>query len=159
MSSADSGNTWSGAVQVNPTVAADKHHVLPSLAIDNDANDVHVGYYTQHNNESLDVDLANSHDRGASFPSDRAVRLTSTSMYLPPTNVTLTASTSTNYDRLIQPCYALGEYMSVKSANGAVHVLWGDTRNSVTQPVNALDPISGQTHPQEDVFYQKAKAQ
>lgn len=27
------------------------------------------------------------------------------------------------------------------------------------QPVNSLDPISGQTHPQEDVFFQKVKAQ
>jgi len=25
--------------------------------------------------------------------------------------------------------------------------------------VNALDPISGQTHPQEDVFFQKVKVQ
>jgi hypothetical protein len=159
MSSANGGNTWSGAVQVNPTVATDKHHVLPALSIDNDPNDVHVAYYTQHADESLDVDLANSHDRGASFPSDRAVRLTSTSMNLPPTNSILTATTSTNYDRTIAACYALGEYLSVKSANGAVHVLWGDTRNSVTQPVNPLDPISGQTHAQEDVFYQKVKAQ
>jgi hypothetical protein len=108
--------------------------VLPSLAIDNDPNDVHVAYYTQHTDGSLDVDLANSHDRGASFPSNRTVRLTSSPMNLPPTNSTLTPATSTNYDRTIAPCYALGEYLSVSVANGAVHVLWGDTRNSVTQP-------------------------
>jgi hypothetical protein len=159
MTSADGGNTWSGAVQVNPTVASNKHHVLPALATDNDGNDVHVAYYTQHNDESLDVDLANSRDRGASFPSDRAIRLTSASMNLPPTNSILTATTSTNYDRTIVPCYALGEYLGVRSANGAVHVLWGDMRNSVTQPVNPLDPISGLTHAQTDAFYQKVKAQ
>jgi hypothetical protein len=32
-------------------------------------------------------------------------------------------------------------------------------RNLITEPVNALDPISGQTHSQEDVFFQKVKAQ
>jgi hypothetical protein len=32
-------------------------------------------------------------------------------------------------------------------------------RNTLTEPTNALDPISGQTHPQEDVFFQKVKAQ
>ena len=32
-------------------------------------------------------------------------------------------------------------------------------RNLLTEPVNALDPISGQTHPEEDVFFQKVKAQ
>jgi hypothetical protein len=38
-----------------------------------------------------------------------------------------------------------------------VYVLWGDSRNSLTEPINALDPISGQTHPQEDVFFQAVK--
>ena len=53
----------------------------------------------------------------------------------------------------------LGEYLSVTTANGATYALWGDTRNTVTEPVNALDPLSGVTHPQQDVFLQKLKAQ
>ena len=158
MSSSDGGATWSSAIQVNPTVANDTQHVLPSLSIDTGGNDVHVGYYTQHADGTIDVDLANSHDRGDSFPADRTVRLTGSPMSLPPTNITLTATTSTNYDRTIVACYALGEYMSVRSANGHTHVLWGDTHNIVTEPVNALDPISGQTHSQEDVVYQKVTA-
>ena len=32
-------------------------------------------------------------------------------------------------------------------------------RNLITEPVNALDPISGQTHSKPDVFFQKLKAQ
>jgi hypothetical protein len=36
--------------------------------------------------------------------------------------------------------------------------LWGDARNSVTEPVNPLDPISGLTHSQQDVFFQEVKA-
>ena len=39
----DGGATWTAPIQVNPTVATDLHHVVPSLAIDTDPNDVHVG--------------------------------------------------------------------------------------------------------------------
>ena len=53
---------------------------------------------------------------------------------------------------------ALGEYLGVRSVNGMVAVLWGDTRNSVTHPINALDPLSGVTHAQEDAMFQKVKA-
>jgi hypothetical protein len=155
----DGGLTWTTPIQVNPTVASDDHHVLPSLAIDVDPNDVHIAYYTQHADGTVDVDLANSRDRGNSFIDSRTLRVTNTSFALAPTNSRLTANTSTNYDRTIVPCYMLGEYLSTRSANGAVHVLWGDGRNTVTQPVNPLDPISGQTHSQEDVFYQRVKAQ
>jgi len=162
MRSGDGGQTWSAPAQVNPPTAGDKHHVLPALAIDNNPNSVHITYYTQHSNDTVDVDMANSQDGGISFPANRNVRVTSTSMNLPPTNIPLTNAptfSATNYDRQIAVCYALGEYQSVTTANGSVYVGWGDTRNLVTEPVNALDPISGQTHPQEDVFFQKVKAQ
>lgn len=162
MRSDDGGQTWTGPAQVNPSVSADKHHVLPSLAIDQDPNDVHVSYYTQHGNDTIDLDMANSHDRGQSFPIDRTVRVTSTSFNLPPTNIPLSNAPSfraTNYDRQIAVCYALGEYQSVTTANGSVYVGWGDMRNLITEPVNPLDPISGETHTQEDVFFQKVKAQ
>jgi hypothetical protein len=157
----DGGQTWSAPIQVNPS-AGDKHHVLPSLAIDNNPNSVHISYYTQHANSTVDLDMANSHDGGLSFPDDRNVRVTSTSMNLPPTNIPRTNAPNflaQNYDRQIAVCYALGEYQSVSTANGSVYVGWGDTRNQITEPVNALDPISGQTHSQEDVFFQKVKAQ
>jgi len=81
---------------------------------------------------------------------------------LPPTNIPLTGKPfflATNYDRLIAQCYALGEYQSVVTANGSVYAAWGDMRNLIKEPVNPLDPISGQTHPQEDVFFQEVKAQ
>jgi hypothetical protein len=158
----DGGQTWNSPLIVNPVVGTDKHHVLPSLAIDTDPNDVHISYYTQHTDASIDLDMANSHDRGDTFPVDRTVRVTSTSSRLPPTNIPLTNAPSfsaTNYDRQIAVCYALGEYQSVTSANGSVYVAWGDDRNLITEPVNALDPISGQTHPEQDVFVQKVKVQ
>ena len=162
MRSDDGGNTWTAPILVNPTVTVDTQHVLPSLAIDEDPNGVHVSYYTQHTNGSVDLDMANSHDRGATFPSNRTVRVTSTSFNLPPTNIPLSnapAFSATNYDRQIAVCYALGEYQSVTTANGSVYVGWGDARNLITEPINALDPISGQTHPKEDVFFQQVKAQ
>jgi hypothetical protein len=159
----DGGRTWTSPVMVNPPGTTDIHHVLPSLAIDKDPNAVHVSYYTQHANGTIDLDMANSHDSGSSFPTNRTVRVTSTSFNLPPTNIPIpTASNpfgATNYDRQIAVCYALGEYESVATANGSVYVGWGDMRNLITEPVNALDPISGQTHSQEDVFFQKVKAQ
>jgi hypothetical protein len=161
--SADGGTTWTDPVMINPAVGGDKHHVLPALAIDNDPNDVHVSYYTQHSNTTVDLDMANSHDRGASFPSDRTARVTSTSFDLPPTNIPIPSASNpfaaTNYDRQIAVCYALGEYQSVTTANGSVYAAWGDMRNLLTEPVNVLDPISGQTHSQQDVFFQKLKAQ
>ncbi len=163
ISSNDGGKTWTAPVIVNPLLAAgDIHHVLPSLAIDDDPNDVHITYYTQHSDRSIDLDMANSHDGGASFPPDRTVRVTSTSFDLPPTNVPLSNSpnfVATNYDREIAVCYALGEYQSVTTSNGTVYAAWGDMRNTIMQPVNILDPISGQTHSMEDVFFQKVKAQ
>jgi hypothetical protein len=157
--STNGGKTWSTPIQVNPSGTTDTQHVFPALAIDNDPNDVHITYYTQHENSTLDLDMANSHDGGKTFPANRTARVTSTSMNLPPTNIPLSADTATNYDRTIQVCYALGEYQGVTTANGAVWTGWGDTRNDITEPVNPLDPISGETHPQEDVFVQKVKAQ
>jgi hypothetical protein len=159
----DGGTTWTDPVMINPAVDGDKHHVLPALAIDNDPNDVHVTYYTQHSNTTVDLDMANSQDRGASFPSERTARVTSRSFDLPPTNIPIPSASNpfaaTNYDRQIAVCYALGEYQSVTTANGSVYAAWGDMRNLLTEPVNALDPISGQTHSQQDVFFQKLKAQ
>jgi hypothetical protein len=161
MRSNDGGKSWTAPSMVNP-VTTDIQHVLPSLAIDNDHNDVHISYYTQHSNGSIDLNMANSHDGGSSFPTNRTVRVSSTSFDLPPTNIPLSNAPSfsaTNYDRQIAVCYALGEYQSVATANGSVYAGWGDFRNLITEPVNVLDPISGQTHPEEDVFFQKVKAQ
>jgi hypothetical protein len=106
--------------------------------------------------------MANSHDGGVSFPTDRTVRVSSTSFNLSPSNIPLSDApnfSATNFDRQIAVCYALGEYQSVTTSDGSAFASWGDTRNLITEPVNALDPISGQTHPQPDVFFQQVKTQ
>src|SRR4030095_10120785 len=120
----DGGRTWSGAIPVNANVSDERQHVLPALAIDADPNNVHVTFYTQHSNATVDLDMANSHDSGKSFPDDRQVRVTSTSMNLPPTTLPLSGGPvfgATNYDRQVAVCYALGEYQSVTTANGTVY--------------------------------------
>ncbi len=160
----DGGETWAAPVQANPDVPNDVHHVLPSLGIDRHPEHVHILYYTQHVDGTVDVDLANSEDDyGDSFPSELAARITSTPFTLAPTNIPLVTAAqpfaTTNYDRQIASCYSLGEYLSVTSVNGKVSALWGDERNTVTQPINPLDPISGQKHSQQDVFFQKAKVE
>jgi hypothetical protein len=135
---------------------------LPSLSIDTDPNDVHISYYTQHTDLSIDLDMANSHDMGNTFPANRTARVTETSFFLPPTNIPLSNSpafSATNFDRQIAVCYSLGEYQGITAANGSVYVAWGDARNQITEPINPLNPISGQTHPQQDVFFQKVMAQ
>jgi hypothetical protein len=162
MRSDNGGAIWTSPVMVNPDSPTDTQHVLPALAIDEGPNDVHITYYTQHANGSVDLDMANSHDRGATFPASRTLRVTSTSFDLPPSNIRLTNApgfTATNFDRQIAVCYALGEYQSVATANGSVYVGWGDMRSLITEPVNSLDPISGQVHSQPDVFFQQVKAQ
>jgi hypothetical protein len=66
---------------------------------------------------------------------------------------------ATNYDRQIAVCYSLVEYQGIASAKGAVYDAWGDMRNELTEPTDPLDPISGQTHTEEDVFFQTVKVQ
>jgi hypothetical protein len=133
------------------------------LALDEDSESVHISYYTQHSDGSIDLDMANSRDGGDSFPASRTVRVSGMPFVLPPTNIPIpTASQpyhTTNYDRPIATCYALAEFQSAKAANGSVYDAWGDTRKTVKEPLNALDAISGLMHPQEDVFFQSVKVQ
>jgi hypothetical protein len=157
----DGGKTWNKPVQMNPSFAGDLHHVLPSLTLGEDEG-VSISYYTQHANSTVDLDVSSSPDGGRTFPPWATRRVTSTSFTLPtlpPTNIPISTAAqpfaTTNYDRQIAQCYALGEYQSITSANGQTYAAWGDMRNQIIEPVNALDPISGQKHSQEDVFFQQ----
>jgi photosystem II stability/assembly factor-like uncharacterized protein len=158
--SADGGKTWSKPIQANPTRSGDLYHVLPSLTAEEaaDTNEVSISYYTQHTDGTVDVDLVTSYDSGVTFAPGATRRLTSTHFGLPPTNIPIPTKANpfatTNYDRLVAACYALGEYLAVRTADEQTYAAWGDDRRSIHEPENKFDPLSDQTHPQEDVFFQ-----
>jgi len=103
----------------------------------------------------MDVDTASSRHGNRSFT---ALRVTSAPFALAPTNIPLPTPAdpfnTTNFDSTFNSCYNLGEYMSAKVANGSSYVLWSDSRNMVTEPRSRFNPLSGQTHPQQDIFFE-----
>ncbi|WP_437679746.1 sialidase family protein [Sorangium sp. So ce131] len=161
--SLDGGETWTRPLVVAAASEEDIEHVLPALTIGRDSSEVHVVYYTQHRDGSIDVDMASSFDTGESFGAEDRRRVTDTSFRLSPTNIPLDVPfdehyPTTNFDRLVAPCYNLGEYLDVTSARSNVYAAWGDLRNPITEPVHPADPISGETHSQADVFFQAFRA-
>ena len=154
LSSTDGGVTWTGPQQVNPTVAGEPRHVYPAIAIvaiGSGGSQVDVSYYTQHADGSVDLDFSSG--------VGTATRVTSQSFDLVPSNIPIPRPhlpfLTTNFDRVIVPCYNLGEYVGLFNNNGNVYAVWGDNRNQVTEPTNPHNPISGQTHAQPDVFFQQ----
>jgi hypothetical protein len=158
--STNGGKTWSKQIQASPTRSADLYHVHPSLTAEEatDTNEVSIAYYTQHTNGTVDVDMVTSYDSGITFAPNATRRLTSTHFSLPPTNIPLPNDlnpfNTTNYDQVVAQCYALGEYLAVRTVDEQTYSLWGDDRRLIQEPVNKFDPLSGKTHPQEDVFFQ-----
>jgi hypothetical protein len=147
--STDGGQTWTGPQQVNPIVAGEPRHVYPAIAIG--GSQVDVSYYTQHADGTVDLDLSTS--------LGKAIRVTSQSFDLVPSNIPIPTPKlpfqTTNFDRILVPCYDLGEYVGLFNNTGNVYAVWGDNRNQVTEPTNPHNPISGLTHAQPDVFFQQ----
>lgn len=158
--STDGGQTWTGPQQVNPSSPNDLRHIYPAIALEAAGNKVDISYYTQHTDGTVDLDLVKS-GQGGNFALGHATRVTSQSFDLAPTNIPIPTAArpfgTTNFDRNIVACYNLGEYVGLFNNNGSVYAVWGDNRNPVTEPINALDPISGQTHAQADTFFQNVK--
>ena len=159
--STNGGKTWSKPIQASPTRSADLHHIHPSLTAEeaSDTNEVSIAYYTQHTNGTVDVDMVTSYDSGVTFAPSNTRRLTSTHFNLPPTNIPIPSDLNpfdtTNYDQVVAQCYALGEYMAVRTVDEQTYSVWGDDRRPIHEPENKFDPLSGKTHPQEDVFFQQ----
>ena len=158
--STNGGKSWSKQIQASPTRSADLYHVHPSLTAEeaSDTNEVSISYYTQHTSGTVDVDMVTSYDSGVTFVPSNRRRLTSTHFSLPPTNIPTPSKANpfdtTNYDRVVAQCYALGEYLAVRTVDEQTYAAWGDDRRSIHEPENKFDPLSGKTHPQEDVFFQ-----
>lgn len=161
IASHDGGQTWSQPRQVNPNVANDIRHVHPAIALGEGGEQVDISYYTQHANGSVDLDLVTARSDDGRIKVSDPIRVSSQSFNLPPTNIPIPTAAqpfrTTNYDRNIRACYALGEYNGLFNNHGKLYAVWGDDRNQVTEPANPLNPISGLTHPKEDTFFQKVR--
>ncbi len=158
LSSRDGGKTWDDPVVVAPATARDPQHVHPSITLTGIAQ-AYVGYYTQQSDERLRTDVAklsvgDDHVRVV----DRS-GLSSVAFDLTPSNILLSLSplSTTNYDRAVQRCYDIGEYMSVDSGGffnfGPPTAAWGDNRRPWTGPPGSAAPY---THAQPDVFFGRA---
>lgn len=161
--STDGGRHWSLPQQVNPRVAGEPRHVYPAIALESGGEKVDVSYYTQHLNGSVDLDLVSASQDDERLEVSDPIRVTSHSFNLTPTNIPIPTAAqpfrTTNFDRNIVACYNLGEYVGLFNNHGTVYAVWGDNRNLVTEPTNALDPISGVTHGQADTFFQKVRSE
>jgi len=158
--STDGGRTWIGPQQVNPSVAGEPRHVYPAIALESAGQQVDISYYSQLADGSVNLDLVST-GVSSNFALGNVTHITGQSFNLAPSNIPIPTGAqpfrTTNFDRNIVACYNLGEYVGLFNNNGNVYAVWGDNRNLVTEPVNALDPISGQTHSQADNFFQRVK--
>jgi hypothetical protein len=160
LSSFDGGATFSVATIV-PSTAADKQHVHPSIASDNNGDQLTVGYYVQQANEQLRVDSTTVDSSKKTMKVGTTGHASNVAFDLTPSNNAYPLSNNpkftTNYDRTIRACYDIGEYMSVtRGTDGNIFAAWGDNRQTWTSPGaqnGALASPAAGTHAQADVFF------
>ena len=134
----------------------------PALTLTQNGNRVWIAYYVQQLDEKLRTDLALLHIDGNQLRLDQTTGLSNTAFDLAPTNITLSPTHTTNYDRAFNACYGIGEYMSVTgdqrgdSSTDGVVAAWGDNRNKWTGPIGSAAPY---THAQADVFFGRVGTQ
>jgi len=154
------GTKWSVRT-IAPATSRDPQHVHPSVSVDDDGEHVQVGYYTQQADERLRTDLLLAEVGGKGLEIEDVHALSRGAFDLIPSNIPLPSAATpfrtTNYDRLVQPCYNIGEYMSVVLAGKgkpSAQSAWGDNRQLWTSPPGS--PLFGtalETHAQPDVFF------
>jgi hypothetical protein len=155
--SANAGGSWAPVVTVVPATAADPQHVHPSISVDGGGAQFYIGHYAQQSDERLRVDLSRGQvDEGGAIRLEAPVRVSTTDFDLTPSNIPIPAADNpyltTNFDRIIRPCYDIGEYMATLVTDNAVLNAWGDNRNPWTSPPDS--PAAGE-HAQPDVFYRR----
>jgi hypothetical protein len=158
LASRDGGITWLPPLVVAPPTTADPQHFLPAAALTPNGNTAYVGYYAQDSSERVRTELATLQLTGGGLVRLGTRPLSSASFDLEPNNIPspfppLKSESTVNFDQLIKPGYALGEYMGVAvDANGNPMASWGDSRNSWTSAAGGFYPG---VHPQTDVFFVK----
>ena len=158
--SQNGGDGWAAPLRIAASTGADPQHVHPAIALDQNGNQAWVTYYVQQADGRLRTDIASVHVDGNHLRLESTSGLSTQAFDFTPNNIPLnaTGSRTTNYDRVIQPCYDIGEYMSVavsaaQQDSGQPIAAWGDNRNSWTGPANTTPPSAAPfTHPQPDVF-------
>jgi hypothetical protein len=154
--SKDAGRTWFPPFVVAPATAADPQHFNPAVALAPNGNTLYVGYYVQQSDERVRTEMATLQVTGGGLQLLGRKPLSSVAFDLEPSNVpspipSLKADTTVNFDVIMVPGYALGEYMGVATdAAGKPMASWGDSRNSWVSPPDGYYPG---THPQTDVFF------
>lgn len=171
--SSNGGTTWSPAQIIDASGPASARQVMPAIALGRNRpalnaflsappREVHISYYAQLEDGSIVRRLAQSGDRGETFPARSIRPLSDAPSTLAPTNIPLPDANNpyrtTNYNRLKGACTSLGDYAGISVDAGRVHSVWADSRESLQQPEDALDPISGQIHARESVFYRALPA-
>jgi hypothetical protein len=149
--SRDGGITWT-TTTVAASSLADPQHVHPAIDLSSDAKRLTVSYYVQQLNSQLRTDVAVLKLNGGRVRLRHAGPLSSTAFDLTPSNVLRTPTATTNYDRVVQPCYDIGEYQTLAHSRGEderVFAAWGDNRKTWLSPAGS--PAAG-LHAQPDVF-------
>ena len=156
--SRDGGNSWADPLTIAASTAGEPQHVHPAITLGAPGNKAWVGYYAQQSNEQLNTKVARVQVTGNKLKLRDTSALSNVSFDLTPSNVPrlLRPFTTTNYDRSIQPCYDIGEYMSIQSIpffsddGGNAAAAWGDNRQRWTGPPGSPAPFE---HAQPDVFF------
>jgi hypothetical protein len=154
----DGGTTWAPPVRVAASTAADPQHVHPAITLDGDDGDsALVAYYVQQADSKLRTDVSRLHFRAGQWLVNGASNLSTQSFDLTPSNIPRPVPTdpflTTNYDRNVNACYNLGEYMSIVSHDDRAMAAWGDNRRTWTGPADSSAPGP---HAQADVFFRRS---
>lgn len=158
--SKNGGRTWNAPLRVARATSSDPQHVFPALSFALDADKLNVSYYVQQSDRRLRTDIAHLDVKDGQLRARARSTLSSTTFALTPSNIALSPTTTTNFDRIVQPCYDLGEYQALAreryERDDDMIGAWGDNRRTWIGPPGS--PAPG-PHPQPDVFTAKVQAQ
>jgi hypothetical protein len=147
--SPDGGQTWAPPVTAVTSTTAEPQHVLPSIATNSNGSSIALTYFKQLRSGRIAVDrvLGAAAQGTVSFGSPSSV---AAPFDLPPTNVTVDPDLTLNFDSVIVPCYALGEYTATAWTAGGPAAAFGGGRQLFKEPPGGL---LGGVHSQMDAFF------
>jgi hypothetical protein len=158
--SKNGGSTWNAPFRVAASTGSDPQHVHPALSFSGDARKLSVSYYVQQSDARLRTDIAHLEVENGRLSTHARTTLSSTSFDLTPSNIARSKTTTTNFDRVVQSCYDIGEYQTLVRPLGGnddnLVAAWGDNRRTWVGPAGSAAPGP---HAQPDVFTATLQAQ